>query len=60
MVALQDLLPEFLLSLVNVCVELISVLPDREFLIVINGDVNLSQAVLLIIRVVELSYIGML
>ena len=48
-VALQQFLAEFLLSLVNVLVELVTILADRELLVVINGDSNLLFAVGLVI-----------
>ena len=56
---LKDLLSEFLLSLVYVSIQFISILPDRELLIVINRDVDFSGANWFIIWVVELGYIGM-
>lgn len=42
----------------NICVEFVTVLSDREFLIVVNWNVDLSSTDGLILRVVELSYIG--
>ena len=57
-VGLQDFLAQLFLSLVDICVEFVSVLSDREFLIVVNWDVDLSSADRLILRVVELGYIG--
>lgn len=57
-VGLQNLLAQLLLSLVDICVEFVTVLSDREFLIVVNWNVDLSSTIRLIFRVVELSYIG--
>ena len=51
---LEDSLPQLLLATVNVCVQLVSVLADREFLIVINRDVDAARTYGLILRVVEL------
>jgi hypothetical protein len=56
----EYLLSHFLLSLVDVGVELVSVLTDRELLIVINRDEDLFQAVWLLIWVVELSNVRVL
>lgn len=56
----EDLLSHFLLSLVDVGVELVSVLTDRELLVVVNRDENLFQTVWLLIWVVELSDVRML
>ena len=58
MVRLHDLLAQFLFPLVNVSVELVSILSDREFLVVIDWDVDLPVAHGLVVRVVELSNIG--
>ena len=59
MVGLEDSLPQLLLATVDVCVQLVSVLADREFLIVINRDVNAARTHGLILRVVELRYVRM-
>ena len=53
-VGLHDLFTEILLSLVYISVEFVSVLSNREFLIVINRDVNSSRADWLVLRIVEL------
>jgi hypothetical protein len=53
-VRLQRLLPQFLLALVNVRVELVAVLPDGELLVVIDRNVDFLGANRLIFRVVEL------
>lgn len=58
--ALEYLLPEFLLALVYVRVQLVPVLPDGELLVVVYGDVDLLGAIGLVLRVVELSYVGVL
>lgn len=58
-VRLQDLLPQFLLSLVDVRVEFVAVLADRELLIVVNRDIDLARANGLVIHIVELGDIGM-
>ena len=59
MVGLKDSLPQLLLATVDVCVQLVTVLADREFLIVINRDVDAARTYGLILRIVELSYIWM-
>jgi hypothetical protein len=56
---LKDLLPKFLLSLVDISIELVTIFADRELLIIINRDINLFAAHRLILRIVELRYIGM-
>lgn len=56
---LKDLLPKFLLALVDISVELVTIFADRELLIIINRDINLLAAHRLILRIVELRYIGM-
>lgn len=55
---LQYLLAEFLLALVDVRVQLVTVLADGELLVVINRDVDLLPAHRFILRVVELRHIG--
>lgn len=57
---LKHLLSDFLLSLVNVSVKLVSVFSDGEFLIVINRNVDLLSANGLILFVMELSHVRML
>ena len=56
----QDLLCHFLLSLVDVRVQFVSVLTDRELLVVVNRDEDLFQAVWLLIWVMKLSDVRML
>ena len=56
-VALQDLLAELLLSLVDVRVQLVAVLPNRELLVVVNRNVDLPRANRLVVRVVELRHV---
>lgn len=56
----QDFLSHLLSALVNIRIELVAVLFDREFLIVIDGNVNLFSANWFFFRVVELSHIRML
>ena len=58
-VGLQDFLAQLFLSLVDICVEFVSVLSDREFLIVVDWNVDLPVADWLIFWVVELSHVGM-
>jgi len=53
----HDLLAELLLSLVYVGIQLVSVLPDGELLVVVDWDVNPSVANWLVIGIVELSHI---
>ena len=55
----QNLLSQLLLSLVDVCIQLISIVSDGELLVVINRDVNLLLTDWFIIWVVELCNIGM-
>ena len=56
---LKDLLSKFLLALVDISVELVTIFADRELLIIINRDINLLAAHRLILRIVELRHIGM-
>jgi len=56
----ENLLSHFLLSLVDVGVEFVSVLSDWELLVVVNWDEDLFQTVWLLIWVVELSDIWVL
>ena len=58
MVGLQNALPQLLLSSVDVCVQLVSVLADRELLVVVDGNVDATRANRFVLRVVELCYIG--
>ena len=50
----QQLLPHFLLSFVDIRIELVSVFSDREFLVVIDRYVDFLRADWFLIRVVEL------
>ena len=59
-VALKDFLSKLLLSLVNVSIKLVSVLSNRELLVVINWNVDFLAAIWFIIRVVELSNVRVL
>ena len=59
MVRLRDLLAQLLLPLVYVGVEFVPVFSNRELLVVIDRDVDLSCADWLVIGVVELSYVRM-
>ena len=56
-VALQDALPQLLLSPVDVRVQLVAVLADRKLLVVIDRDVDTARAHRLILRVVELCHV---
>ena len=56
----EDLLSHFLLSLVDVGVKFVSVLTDRELLVIVNWDEDLFQAIWLLIWVVELSDVWVL
>ena len=55
---LHDLFAQLFLSLVDISVEFIPILSNRELLVVINGDVNFPVTDWLIIWVVELSNVG--
>ena len=57
LVRLQRLLPQFLLALVNVRVELVAVLSNRKLLVVIDWDHDLACAHWLIVRIVELGHV---
>lgn len=48
-VALEQFFAQFLLSFVDVLVQFVAVLTNREFLIVINRDVDLALAVGLVL-----------
>ena len=58
MVRLHDLLAQLFLSLVDISVEFVPVLSNRELLVVINRDVDFPVTDWLIIWVVELSNVG--
>ncbi len=57
-VRLQDALPKFLFSAVDICIQFVAVLPDRELLVVVDRDVDAPIANGLILGIVELSYVG--
>jgi hypothetical protein len=57
-VRLHDLLAQLFLSLVDISVEFVPVLSNRELLVVINRDVDFPVTDWLIIWVVELSNVG--
>jgi hypothetical protein len=57
MMGLQYLLSKFLLSFVDISIELVSILSNREFLVVINWDVYLLVAHRFIFWVVKLRHI---
>ena len=59
MVGLHDLFAQLLLSLVYISIKFVPVFSDRELLVIIDWDVDLSSANRLIIRVVELSNVRM-
>ena len=59
-VRLQDALPQLFLPSVDIRVQLVAVLANRELRIVINGDVDAARAHRLVFRVVELGYVGVL
>ena len=56
----QQLLSHFLLTLVDIRIELVSVFSDREFLVVIDGYKDLLGAVWFLVWVMELSNVRML
>lgn len=56
----EDLFSEFLFAFVDVLVQLVSVLSDRELLVVINWDVDLLGANWLFVWVVELGNVRVL
>ena len=60
LVLCQDLFPHFLLSLVDVRVKFVSVLSDRELLVVVDWNEDLFSADWLFVWVVELSDVRML
>ena len=57
---LQNLLPQLLLSFVDIRIELVAILSDWEFLVVINRNEDLFLAFGFILGVVELGHIWML
>ena len=56
----QNLFPHLLFALVDIRVQLVPILLDREFLIIVNRDKDLLSADGLLLRVVELSYVWVL
>ena len=52
---LHDLFAKLLLSLMYISVEFVPVFSDREFLVVVDRDVDFSRTDRFIVRVVELS-----
>ena len=57
-VRLHDFLAQLFLSLVDISVKFVSILSNRELLVVINRDVDFPVADWLIVWVVELSNVG--
>ena len=53
----EDLFPKFLLAFVDIRIKLVTILSDREFLVVINWNVDLLRAIWFLVWVVELSYV---
>lgn len=58
-VGCENLLSQLLLAFVDICVQLVSILANRELLIIVNRDVDSTSADWLVIWVVELGYIWM-
>ena len=58
-VGLEDLLAELLLPLVDICIELVAILSDRELLVIIDGNADLLRTYGLVLGVVKLTDIGM-
>jgi hypothetical protein len=56
----QDFLSHLLSTLVNIRIELVAVLFDGEFLVVVNRYVDLLSANWFLLWIVELSYVRML
>jgi hypothetical protein len=56
---LQNLLSKFLLAFVNISVELVSVLADREFLVVVDRDIDFLATYRLVLGVVKLRNVRM-
>jgi len=56
----QQLLPHFLLSFVDIRIELVAILFNGEFLIVVNWNEDFLRAYWLFLGVVELSYVWVL
>jgi len=57
-VGCKDALSELLLPPVDIRVQLVAVLTNRELLIVVDGDVDAASAHWLVLRVVELGDVG--
>ena len=60
LVLCQDLFPHFLLSLVDVRIELVPVLSDRELLVIVNWDKDFLSADWFFVWVVELGHVRVL
>ena len=56
-VGLQNLASQLLLASVDIGVEFVAVLPDRELLVVVDGDVDATRAHGLVVDVVELGHV---
>ena len=56
----ENFLPHLLSTLVNIRIELVAVLFDGEFLVVVNWYVDLLSADWFFFRIVELCDVGML
>jgi len=56
----QNLFSHFLLSLMDIRIELVSIFSNWEFLIVVDRNVDFFRANWLLIRVMELCYVWML
>ena len=56
----EDLLSHLLSTLVDIRIELVAVLFDGEFLVVVNRYVDLLSANWFLLWIVELSYVRML
>lgn len=59
-VVAHDAFAQFLTPALNVRVQLVPVIPDRELLIVINWNVYRLRAIRLVRRVMELSHVRVL
>ena len=57
-VGLKDALPQFLLPPVDIRVQLVAVFANRELLVVVDGNVDTASAHRLVLRVMELSHVG--
>ena len=57
-VGLKDALPQFLLPPVDIRVQLVAVFANRELLVVVNRNVDSARTHRLVLRVMELSHVG--